>query len=54
MSGRRGRPHTRARGNRVIPTPAPAPPLAPATLGESSIELLQEMSELMGVVEGMM
>ena len=68
MSGRRGRPLTRARGNRAIPTlvpglvpePTPVPTLtptpllAPATPAESVADLRQEVSELRGIMATML
>ncbi|XP_052197391.1 uncharacterized protein LOC127804559 [Diospyros lotus] len=66
MSGRRGRPSTRARGNWAIPTPVPrpipepapvptpTPPPAPATLAESVADLRQEVGELRGTMAAML
>ena len=68
MSGRRGRPPTRARANRAIPTlvpgpvpeptpvptPTPTPPPAPATPTESVADLRQEVSELRGTMATML
>ncbi|XP_052181900.1 uncharacterized protein LOC127794693 [Diospyros lotus] len=66
MSGRRGRPLTRARGNRAIlapgpapisepaPVPNPTPPPALPTLTDSVAELRQEVSELRGTMASML
>ncbi|XP_052210449.1 uncharacterized protein LOC127813488 [Diospyros lotus] len=66
MSGRRGRPPTRARGNRAIlapspdpipepaPVPNPTPPPASPTPTDSVAELRQEVSELRGMMASML